>query len=317
MAKFTCACIGLGNIGLRYDLSHKQGYILTHTKAYLKHPHCKLIFGVDKDIKCRKSFERYAKLPAYKTINDAKKAFDHVDIVSICVPLGCRDEAISDAVSLRPKVILLEKPLAADTAQAKKIIALCRNNNIKLCVNYLRRFEKNTFVIKSIIQNNTFGKLLHVDMAYNRGFLNNGSHFIDMLLYLLGKPEKFNVIRKSRTGNDCSVDVILLYKRLEAHCNAIDADVPIGEMHFWFEKGKIEYKKFGLQILYYKIGKDKVFKQFSELALYRTVKSALPYVMYDVMENVCNFLRHKERLLSTDINALEVLKICEDIVKRN
>lgn len=315
MAEFTCAVVGLGNIGLLYDSIQKSDYMLTHTKAYLKHPRCKLIFGVDKDAKRRELFERYAKTPAFRTIDEAKKVFTGIDIVSICVHPENRMEVVPGAVGLRPRVIFMEKPLASDCKEAQKIMALCRMNKITLAVNYHRRFDKITHIIKELRLNKRLGALLHVDAAYNKGFFSNASHYVDMLSYIVGKPKSYRIVRKVKAGRDHDIDFILFYGSTDAYFKVIKTDVPIGELHFWFERGKIEYKKFGNEIIYHNITKDRVFKGYEELSLEKTVKSDLPYVMHHAVDNICNFLKTKERLLSSGKSAFDTLRICESITK--
>jgi len=317
MAKFTCAVVGLGNIGLLYDLSHKSGYVLTHTKAYIKHPRYRLLFGIDIDAKRRKLFERYTKLPAFRTLEEAKKVFNNVDIVSICVRLEERMEVLPGAIALKPKVIFMEKPLASDCRQARKIIALCRKNKIALAVNYHRRFEKTVSIIKDLALNKKIGRLLHVSVIYNGGFFNNASHYVDLLLYILGEPVSFYVIRKTAVQKDYDIDFVLSYPYADAYFKSIKTTMPVGELHFWFESGKIEYKKFGNELVYYSAAKDEVFRQFEELSVAKTVKTGLPYVMYGAVDNLYNFLQKKEKLLSDETNALNTLKICEHIAKSN
>ena len=52
--KIGAAIIGLGNIGLLYDLNTKQ--ILTHSKSLIKNPKVKLMFAIDRSLKNRKIF---------------------------------------------------------------------------------------------------------------------------------------------------------------------------------------------------------------------------------------------------------------------
>ena len=63
--------IGLGNVGLFYDLNLKGTNILTHTKAIKKEKKYSLVCGVDLKKKNRDIFEQKYKIPSHY---NAKKA---------------------------------------------------------------------------------------------------------------------------------------------------------------------------------------------------------------------------------------------------
>lgn len=316
MNKFTCAVIGLGNIGMLYDLAHKEDYVLSHVKAYMDNPLCRLSFGVDIDPARRKLFEKATRRPAYENIEQAKKAHGDVDIVSICVHVEDRMKVVSQALSLKPKLIFLEKPIARSVRDARRIIAMCKKRNVPICVNYIRRFEKNTYIIKEAIDGKIMGRFLYATVAYNRGFFNNGSHYIDLMLALLGKPSGFKLVRKSKSGRDYDVDLIMEFPGGEVHFKTVKTGVPICEIDLWFERGRIEYKKFGNEITYHCIRKDPVYTNDEELTFRKKIVSEMPYVMRHAVDNICSYLLGKGKLLSTEKNALDALKLCERIVKQ-
>ena len=315
--KFKAGIIGLGNIGLLYDLCHNDNNILTHTGAYLKHNKFNLLFGVDIDTKKRKLFEKYAGKPVFCSLEEAKKRFNKVDVVSICLPVCLRDKVMEQVTEFYPKVIWLEKPLADDSKNAKRIIDSARKNGISLCVNYLRRFEKNTYLLKDLIAKKKLGDIMGVTVYYNDGFYNNASHYIDFLTVLLGRHVSSQIVKIKKIGNDYEIDFFLNFPQAEVFFKVIKADSPIGEIDIWFSKGRIVYKKFGLEIDFYKMRRDKVFKQLKEISIYKTIKSGLPRVMYNVLDNINDMLLGKEKLQSDGNSAMETFKTCESILKND
>jgi hypothetical protein len=56
--KFSVVIIGLGNIGMLYDINlPKKKNILTHCNAFAQHPEFELIGGVETNSELRSSFE--------------------------------------------------------------------------------------------------------------------------------------------------------------------------------------------------------------------------------------------------------------------
>jgi predicted dehydrogenase len=313
--KLTAAVVGLGNIGLGYDLKHRRNYVLTHTKALRTHKGFQLLFGVDVRKEARAAFTKFAKRPAFASLKDAAKAFPQVDVISVCVGLDHRQLILKDVVSLRPRAVILEKPMAATVEQARQLVKFFKDHRIALCVNYPRRFDATTKALLNHIRSKTMGKLLSVDVFYNGGFYNNASHFIDLLCFLLGQPSGNRTLARQTSDKDHAIDGLLKFGPVTAFLRNVPVDCPVGEVSFWFERGRIQYKKFGLEMVYSKMQKDQVFGQYQELAYAGVKVTRLPYVMRDVVENVYGFLTGKTPLLSNGETALKTLAICERIRK--
>ena len=81
--KIQTALIGLGNIGLLYDLDKKD--ILTHAKSTFLNPNIQLNFAVDTKLKNRNTFIKKYKIKAYKSLKDAFD-FDKIKLLIISTP---------------------------------------------------------------------------------------------------------------------------------------------------------------------------------------------------------------------------------------
>jgi hypothetical protein len=177
--------VGLGKIGMSYDLNKKNKNILSHCSAVNNSKKFKLVGGVDKDKNKKTLFERtYGNL----FFNDLKCALlktkpnfviissntnNHLEIIKKILHLNYKN-------SVRVKFILIEKPMGINFLQAQKIVNLCEKRKIKLVVNYFRNYNKNFLNIKN--NNYTYGKII-----YSGGMINNGSHFLCLFLLLFGK----------------------------------------------------------------------------------------------------------------------------------
>ena len=309
----TAAVVGLGNIGLGYDLKHQRNYVLTHTKAFQKHQGFNLLFGVDLHRGNQKAFTKFTGRPAFGSLREAAPDFDRVDVVSVCVPLNQRRQVLKDVFKFKPKVIILEKPMASTVREAQEFMRLCAKHKIALCINYPRRFDATTEKLHKIIQSKVYGKILAAEVFYNGGLYNNASHFIDLLSVALGKISVVKVLKRKNESADYALDAVLKCANVPVYLKNVAAACPVGEVNFWFERGRVQYQRFGLEVVYSSLHKDKVFRQYDELAPTKREDTQLPYALKHVIENVHEFLTQRKLLLSDGNTALETLMICERI----
>jgi predicted dehydrogenase len=313
---FTAAVVGLGNIGLGYDLAHDKDYVQTHTKAYLNHRGFQLSFGVDPDPKKRAAFERFSRCPSYGSFKDALKDSSSVDILSLCVASEHRNQLWDVIAHMHPKVVVLEKPLAKKVVEGERIISWARKNKIELAVNYIRRFEPSTYVIKAALEKKRLGCTVGVDIRYNGGFYNNASHYIDLMMLFFGKPQKVRHTQVKKNAHDFDVDFNLEYPSFEVHGRSVDTNCPVGEITIWCENGKFVYQKFGQQIDVFEAKPDPVFRKFNELAFINTIEAKTAYALGNMAENVYRFCCGESKLLSDGKNAFEALRLCENILSK-
>ena len=313
---FTAAVVGLGNIGLGYDLLHNKDYVQTHSKAYLKHRGFNLAFGVDPDPKKRAAFKSFSQCSPFGSLSDAIKDFPSVNIVSVCVAPENRG-SLWDVISfLKPKVVVLEKPLAKEIAEGERIISWARKNKITVVVNYIRRFEPTTYVLKAALEKKRLGKMVGVDIRYNGGFYNNASHYIDLMMLFFGKPRKARHTQAKKSGHDLDVDFVLDYPSFEVQGRSVNTNCPVGELTFWCERGKFFYQKFGQQIDVYEAKPDPVFRKFKELTLINTIPGTTAYAMSNMVDHVYDCCNGQVKLLSDGKSAMETLIVCENILSK-
>lgn len=123
----------------------------------------------------------------------------------ICTPNFLHDEGVMEASALKLHC-LCEKPLHIDPARQAEMIASCRENGVMLAVSYMRRFIPHIRRIKEWIDSGRLGRITVVDamMKHYRTkeyydswhgtwemdgggpFIQQGSHLLDMVLWLAG-----------------------------------------------------------------------------------------------------------------------------------
>ena len=107
--------IGLGQIGMDYDYDQdpkSQDIVFTHAQAISTHIDFELLGGVDTRIAQREKFSRKFNMPSYENVPDAFSACEY-DVVVISASTDRHLELCKTVISqAKPKLILLEKPLA-------------------------------------------------------------------------------------------------------------------------------------------------------------------------------------------------------------
>lgn len=128
------------------------------------------------------------------------------------------------------KHILCEKPLALNSKQAKRMVDVCRENNVLFSVNYVHRFHPSLVKAKELVNKNIIGRIISVsaDFCINfppgdnfrhkiklsgGGALRDiGTHMIDILRFMCGEIKDIigyvgNVIYKSEVDDFASAQV--------------------------------------------------------------------------------------------------------------
>lgn len=213
---FKVLLIGLGNIGMGYDLNlDKQAYILTHARAFSASSDFELVGGVDNCLEKREIFQSRFNCPAFENIEAAlERCFP--EVVVIATPTETHKEYVSKVLEgSKLKLILCEKPLSYELTEGKEIIDLCDSKKIKLFVNYMRRSDPGVLEIKKRITSGEMGDFFKGSIWYSKGLLHNGSHFFNLVHFWLGAVKNYKLIRHGRSyeGYGCEPDVYVEFEK--------------------------------------------------------------------------------------------------------
>ena len=194
-----CMIIGLGGIGMGYDLNlDPQKNIYTHARAFSQHSSFSLLCAVDKDAGRREIFEYYYNKPAYDDISEALKNHNP-SIVVLAVPTELHKDTLKLLLNyIHPKIILCEKPLALNIEDSSEMVEICNNLDILLFVNYVRRADPGSIEIKKRIELGEIQNPIKGVVWYTKGFFHNGSHFFNLLEFWLGPFIKATIINNGR-----------------------------------------------------------------------------------------------------------------------
>src|ERR1051326_3014718 len=194
---YQAAIIGAGRIGALLD--HPQSpHVLTHAHGYSLCEDFEIAGFVDRDLEKAKAASHCWGGQAFECV---EKLFQEraIDVVSVCVPDELHFETLLALAEQPVKFIFLEKPAVRSTAEANVVGSIYDRLQVRVLVNYTRRFVPEIRNIARAIKEGDFGAFVAGIGYYGKGLLHNGSHMVDLLHFLVGEVRE---IRKFREHED-------------------------------------------------------------------------------------------------------------------
>jgi predicted dehydrogenase len=216
----------------------------THASSYRHHPGFELVAGIDPDPEQRNRFERKYAKPAFPGLSDLP-AEVRADVYSICVPTPEHSAAFSAVLERGARAIVCEKPIASDVDEACRMVAAARARGCAVAVNYMRRFEPGVQSVRQALSAGRVGEVYKGVVWYGRGLVHNGSHFVDLLRFLLGEASEPRLLSRGRVagGGDPEPDVMrwrresLLATRAMLTLSELEL---VGTRGGWLSRGRAE-----------------------------------------------------------------------------
>ena len=140
MSKVKIAVIGIGYLGE------------FHAQKYKANKNADLIGVVDTN---KQRSEEISNSIGVKSYNDYKSIIDQVDAVSIVVPTNLHYKIAKFFIENK-KHVLIEKPFASNTAEARKLKNISEKNQTILQIGHLERFNKAFIELKDKVKNPLF-----------------------------------------------------------------------------------------------------------------------------------------------------------------
>jgi predicted dehydrogenase len=317
--KYSAAVIGLGQIGQGYDYNCNDGsLIITHSSGYRFHNSFNLVAGVDNDNDACLMFEKKYKASAFTCVHEMMEKF-HPDVISIATSTNTHFDIFNLIITHSPKAILLEKPIAEKLDQARNIISAAKDRDVALFINYLRRFEPGTNKLKDMISSGLIGDIYKGNVWYCKGLKNNGSHFIDLLMYLFGDVENVKMMNRGRSFDslgykDVEPDFLLEFKgsnivfqSTRSECFSIGEFVLIGTKGtLFYGNGKIEYKL---------TQPDEVAENYTILqAEPISIKTDFNRSQFFVMDSMVKYFENSGNINSDGESAVKTLEVIDKII---
>ncbi len=203
--KLHTAIIGLGNIGQR------------HLKIAQSHPSINLKAVCDQDPNKKSTLS--ANLQAYFYQNHLELLEkEALDLIIVCTPHYNHAQIAIDCM-LKGCNVVVEKPMCLTLQEGQKMIDTATQTNQKLFVVKQNRFNLPVQKLKQSIDQGLLGEIYQVqcNVFWNRNkayyeqsdwrgkkqleagaLFTQGSHFVDLLIYLFGMPSNAKTVLKNR-----------------------------------------------------------------------------------------------------------------------
>lgn len=180
----TCAIIGLGQIGYQYDANiERENYKLTHTSTINSISEFELIFAIEIDPTKRLEFGKSTGIQTFESIESLPSniKISGIELVVIATPPSLHLTNFQEALALRPRAVLFEKPLAQSLLDAQKIDQLAVENGVELFINYQRNYIPAFQEIRKKIVVTGEPERYNLSGWFQGDMLNSGSHLIALI----------------------------------------------------------------------------------------------------------------------------------------
>lgn len=182
--KIKSLIIGLGKIGLKYDIN-KRSEIKTHFKVLSTSKYFNIVGLVDKDKSTIKSIPKDFRKLFFKDYIEAIKK-TRPKLIVIAIPTNIHYQVLKDIERFKfVKFIVCEKPLGTSYIDFQKQ-NFSKEFKKKIVINYIRNFLPLTNKLLGFIKKNLSKNVTKIEVKYSKSLLNNGSHFISLMLKTFG-----------------------------------------------------------------------------------------------------------------------------------
>ncbi len=302
---YKAVVIGLGKIGLQYDLELRRGHPSSHVMAYQMNSCVHCVGAVDTNHRTKELLKRVSPETDFYTdvITAVQKC--QPDIVSICSPPQFHLSNIQSVMKAGvPRVVFCEKPLVANIAEALLLKELLAKHTRCLVVpNISRRWINGLRKIMDCVANETYGTLEKIHIRYTRGIYNTGAHLFDLLRMWTGKQiQSVQVLRKVATSSDDEHEPSYVFSfeqedGVYGYAEVMnDKNYYMFEIDLYFSQGKIEMRNSGDDVLYYGIQEHHLFDGYRELFLQNEEHGIFrESSLANAVENIIRVMQGKEQ----------------------
>lgn len=237
------AVIGLGRVGCGEAGEPPR----SHIAAVLAVKGMTLAAGVDSSSHARAAARKIWNLPAsIPILADANElAAGSADVIVVAAPTSLRLQTVVAALQKKPKILIVEKPLAASLGEGTEIVERAREQGVALRVNFHRRFDPGHRAFRAALTSDP----RHVVVRYGKGVFNYASHMVDLLIDWFGQVESVEALAGGKTTGDPNISFRLHMSRgFDALFIGMDGlDYDQFEAEFYLPDQKLELASGGVE----------------------------------------------------------------------
>lgn len=303
---------GLGNIGFKYDLDEDKDVVLTHARAFSLHKGFSLVGGVDPDPNNRDQFAAAYDVPVFDSLSSAVKEID-ADVVVIASPTQRHFENFQElAACCKPRLVLMEKPASYTLQQAREMMEIGTRHSIPVLLNLIRRTDPSVVEVKSKIENGEISLPCKGVVWYSKGLIHNACHFVDLLSWWLGLPEKIEVLAPGSKINefDSEPDLRISFSDSVVYFIAKNnEEFSYYNIELLAENGRLNFGNGSMPVTWQPRNKAGAGLE----ADCEVIKDELHRYQFNIADDVDRFLRDQSTLLPSLEEHVEIMKLVYEI----
>jgi len=313
--------IGLGAVGLGYDLLKKDGgTVLTHCKAFSHSDYFKLEAGVDTCEARRQLFEDTYALPVYSDLGAALHSSNAGIVVVSSVTTSHLEIVERLAAQEHVHTILCEKPMGKNVRDAMEITNLCVQSKKNLYVNYFRNCARGTVELRKHIERIGRNSIKKGVVWYSKGLRHSASHLIALLISLLGEISDWQVLiegQVTKEGDSCP-DVEISFGTTLVRLVSIDeTEYFYNGFVLFAETARIRYEHGGESIHIDYLTEDSRFSGYKRLSKKAvTIDGHFDQIQMDVATALQEQLEYGRSSLVTGSQAAEIQRVISSILEK-
>ena len=340
MSRYIAAIIGTGRIGFSLGFDKKREQPASHTMAMLKNKRINLIAAADKNKENLAAWENYAKKRkslalTFSSSDELYKNATCLDIITVAVNEENHLDECLKAIAQKPKLVILEKPVALNLEEANKILEASEKSKVPVMVNHERRFSKDYLLAKELIPKigeiqsvcaeldsglRIYGEEFEKNGAYS--LIHDGTHLVDIVRFLLS-----DYLKDTKLENPAVTGIFKDEKNIVRNFTASYAAEKIPEIQIKMS-GRSKFFEFKVEILgtlgkivvgngiheFYLREESKLYSGFYSLTRQKIKFPKKTEYFSGMVQNAIDFLDGKSANLQSPLkDAIEDLRILEEI----
>lgn len=214
--KYTAALIGCGRIGYTLGFDRKREQPASHTMALKKNSRIKIIAGCDIDQTKLNHWHSSNRKAIVYSNSAALYSRTKSDIITIAVNENAHMREAIDAIRSKPRLIILEKPVALNLREAERIKEEADEYKVDILINHERRFAEDFILAKKYISKigdiqsvraELFSSLCVYSYSEEKtgaySLIHDGTHLVDAVLFFLEEDGQPSEVQKIPVKTDC------------------------------------------------------------------------------------------------------------------
>jgi len=318
---YTVLIIGCGAIAGGYDATRSPAdWPLSHAGAIARDDRFELAACVDPDPTARAAFvERWNVPHSADTVEGLAAQLGDYDLIVIASPTPFHAEHLEWALSMRPKAVFCEKPLARSFGEASRLHRSAAAQGIPLALNHTRRWQPDlNALVDAVREGEEWGPLLSAVGTYSKGIVHNGSHMVDLLMMFTG-PLRLHSVGPSLSDHwpeDPTVNAILTAHGSGAPLHLIGGDaraVMQFELVMNFELGEIAIRDGGARIETRRVEDSPLFTGYRQHSAPISVPGRYAEAMATAYDDLAEVIAGKAHPKWSQSHGIAAQDLCEEI----